>query len=158
MRKKDEANTAHLFKRIHEMFDVARRIDQPVAAGVLQEIAVSAERRRRIKPRVVEILVETERKTRHGPIPRGSIGVQGTNRADRTCYQRLVGAKLLRLRYRLTVDTGILVLFVKGFGGKLAAGIAINTRRVDKEIASDIARQFFLGIRHTLPYHAVPSG
>src|SRR6476620_1507001 len=59
MREKDEADAAHLFKRIHEMFDVARRIDQPLAAGMLQEIAVSAKRRRGVKSRVVEILVET---------------------------------------------------------------------------------------------------
>ena len=31
MREKDEADAAHLFKRIHEIFDVARRIDQPIA-------------------------------------------------------------------------------------------------------------------------------
>jgi hypothetical protein len=65
MRQEYVGNAAKLFQLLHERRNELRRVDQPIACGVSNEVAIAAVRLRRIVAAVIDRLLDHERKVLH---------------------------------------------------------------------------------------------
>ena len=65
---------AHAVEKLHELFDVARRVHQPVAVRVADEIAVRTERFFGIEAVVVDVVFQFHWKARLRFAHQGLIG------------------------------------------------------------------------------------
>src|SRR5579884_3024485 len=138
MGQKNGANPSHLLERIDQRPDVARRINQPVAVGMPNEITVAAERLLRIESGIINLPVQMKRKTFHRTLQPRLIALLRADRADRAGQERLIGLMQLGISLRLMNHGRVRSRLREGSRSKLSTGVAVDAGGINKEVAGDV--------------------
>src|SRR5579871_2272187 len=146
MRQEDPRQAAPLLDAAHESRQELRRIDEPIAVGPADEVAIAAERLRRVHAAVIDVVFDRQREiVEHRA---GGVSSMSADGAGRTADEGLEGAvRLLRVG-GLELHEGITVGFAEDFGRDLPAGIAINAGRIDEELAGYVLADDFAWVCH----------
>src|SRR5438445_585670 len=150
VREEDVCDPAHPLERDHQLLHVPRRIDQPVAIRMANDIAVRAERLLRVKPVVADIVFNQHREAVSGSTHHSLVGYQGADRAHGTGQERLIGLVTLGLALRLAIDGRVLAILDERLRRQLPAGVAVDAGGVYEEVAIDIRREPFGDISHSV--------
>src|SRR5262249_33936187 len=126
-----------------------RRIYQPVAGRMANEVAVAAVRLGRVIATVEHGLLDKERKIRHCRLQ--VMVRQRANRSGRAGEQRMQRTLKTSRRTWLLLYVGRCGSLGEHRRRNLSTRIAVDTRRVDEKIAWDIFEHSFLGICHCRP-------
>src|SRR6185503_3732302 len=119
-----------------EVFHVTGGIDQPVAFGMLDEVAVAAEGFARVEAAVRNAAGDSERELAHGLSDSGfAAGADGAGGTGDQGPQR--GAGFIG-RARLELHEGIVARVAERGGSELTAGVAIDAGGIDKEAARQV--------------------
>ncbi len=144
--QKDVGDSAPRFKLSNELRQKLRRVDEPVSFWVLDEVAIAAERLGRVEAAVVDRLFDKDRKIGHH---RFAIVVAViADRAGRAGEQGPQRVAAGGRDVRLAVDVGRVASFREDLRRNLAAGVAIDARRIDEEVAGHVVANAFAGIGH----------
>ena len=98
------------------MFEVTRRVDEPVSVRMLDEKTIRAERLLRIKAAVKHVVFKEQRETRHRLFQPQVVAALGADRADGAGEQRLVGLMETLVTFRLGCHGGKIADFLKTRG------------------------------------------
>ncbi len=148
MGQEDVSDASHSLERLDEMLEIPGRIDQPVAARMLNEVTVGAERLFRVEPAIEHPLVQAQGETRHRRLHSRTIAPFRSDRTDRTSEQGLVRLMDQPIAFRLTDDRRMLAGLCKTSRGQLPAGVAVDTGGIDIKVARDIGIESFVQIGH----------
>src|SRR5207249_6797672 len=146
--QEDVPDAAHALEGLDQMRDVSRRVDQPIAMLMTNEITVGAERLLRIEAVVVHARSEMDREAGHGLLQAGLVLLHRPNRANRTGDQGTPRILQLRFSLRLAIDGRIFSHLAERGWSQLPAGVAVDAGRVHEEIAYYVRRQLFPLISH----------
>jgi len=149
VRQEDVADAAQLLEAAHKEGQVLGRIDEPVAVGMPNEVAVASEGLRRVEAAVRHTVFE-----RQWEILLDSAGVVASRSADGTRRTGEQGARRvttlgfglgLRVHGRVFAEVG------EGLRRQLATGVAVDAGGIDEELAVGIVGQPLLGVGHVSP-------
>src|SRR5260370_23465691 len=146
VRQEDVANPAQRLQLLHQRRDELGRVDQPVASGVPNEVAVAAIRLGGVVAAVLDRLFKEERE-----VPHDRFRVVVTKAADRpggAGQQGLQRLPPVGAGNRLGFDEGSFAGFTKDRKSDLPTGIAVDAGRIHEEIARDVFRHSFFGVGH----------
>jgi hypothetical protein len=148
MGQEDPRQAAPLLDAAHEAREKLRRIDKPVAVGSANEIAVAAERFRRVHAAEIDIVFDEQRE-----IVEDLAGAASPERADgarRAADESLERAVSLVGAGGLGLHVGIIVGLAEDLRSNLTASITIDARRIDEELSGHIFTNDFARVSHRL--------
>ena len=144
VRQEDVGDAAQRLEPPHERGDELRRVDQPVARGVPDEVAVAAVRLRRVVAAVVDRLLDGEREVvHHGLHVVVAEAADGPGGAGRRGPARRRRRSAAATGWALTKDVS--GAFAEDGRGDLPAGVAVDAGRVHEEVAVHL---YFCQIGH----------
>ena len=146
VRQEDVGDAAQRLKLPHQRGHELGRIDQPVAGGVPDEVAVAAIRLRGVEAAVVDRLLDDQREVLHHRLR--VVVAEAADRPGGAGQERLQRLPPVGAGDRLGLDEGRFGGLAEHRGGDLPARIAVDAGGVHEEIAGDVLRHSFPGVRH----------
>jgi hypothetical protein len=146
VRQEDVPDPAQRFEPPHQRGDELRRVDQPVARRVPDEVAVAAIRLRRVVAAVVHRPLDREREVVHHGLH--VVVAETADGPGGARKESLQGDSPVGRCHGLGFDERRVRCLAKHGRGDLPTGVAVDAGRVHEEVAGSILQDSLAGVYH----------